>query len=78
MYRENPQFIVAGEIVRTSRMYAMSVSPLDRNLLSRINPDLVTKLSRHGKDGGGARGRKEESVSAGSKAQGEEDGARVD
>jgi len=70
MYRENPQFIVAGEIVRTSRMYAMSVSPLDRHLLSRINPDLVTKLSRHGKDGGGARGRKEEPVSAGSKAQG--------
>ena len=70
MYRENPQFIVAGEIVRTSRMYAMSVSPLDRRLLGRINPDLVAKLSRHGKEGEGARGRKEDAVSAGSKAKG--------
>ncbi len=48
MYRESPQFIVAGEIVRTSRMYAMSVSPLDRSMLARINPDLVARLSRHG------------------------------
>lgn len=27
MFKENPDFIVAGEIVRTTRMYAMSVSP---------------------------------------------------
>lgn len=57
MYRESPQFIVAGEIVRTSRMYAMSVSPLDKGLLGRINPDLVTKLARHGKGPESARGR---------------------
>ena len=29
--------MVAGEIVRTSRMFAMSVSPLTRNILSRIS-----------------------------------------
>lgn len=38
MFKENPDFIVAGEIVRTTRMYAMSVSPLKRNMLSRISP----------------------------------------
>ncbi|MDX9958876.1 MAG: ATP-dependent RNA helicase [Spirochaetia bacterium] len=38
MYRENPDFIVAGEIVRTTRMYAMSVSPLNRHMLARISP----------------------------------------
>ncbi|ULQ59997.1 ATP-dependent RNA helicase [Brucepastera parasyntrophica] len=44
MYRENPQYIVAGEIVKTSRMYAMSVSPLSRHILERIDPDLPYKL----------------------------------
>ncbi len=57
MYRESPQFIVAGEIVRTSRMYAMSVSPLDKNLLSRISVDLVSKLTHHGKQAETPRGR---------------------
>jgi HrpA-like RNA helicase len=40
MFRMDPQFIVAGEIVRTSRMYAMSVSPLTRNILNRIRAGL--------------------------------------
>jgi hypothetical protein len=44
MYRENPRFIVAGEIVRTSRMYAHSVSPLQREWLGRIHPDLPRAL----------------------------------
>ncbi|MCL2243400.1 MAG: ATP-dependent RNA helicase [Treponema sp.] len=38
MFRNDPPFIVAGEIVRTSRMYAMSVSPLSRSVLERIRP----------------------------------------
>ncbi|MBN1518852.1 MAG: ATP-dependent RNA helicase [Spirochaetales bacterium] len=38
MFKENPDYIVAGEIVRTTRMYAMSVSPLKRPLLVRISP----------------------------------------
>ncbi len=41
MYRENPQYIVAGEIVRTTRMYAMSVSPLSREILARISPRIA-------------------------------------
>ncbi|MCE5255650.1 MAG: ATP-dependent RNA helicase [Spirochaetaceae bacterium] len=44
MYRENPDFIVAGEIVRTTRMYAMSVSPLPRDLLKRISPRVAEGL----------------------------------
>jgi len=45
MYRENPQFIVAGEVVRTTRMYAMSVSPLAREWLPRISHRLEGLLS---------------------------------
>ncbi|HET6449817.1 MAG TPA: oligonucleotide/oligosaccharide-binding-fold domain-containing protein, partial [Spirochaetia bacterium] len=40
MFRETPAYIVAGEIVRTSRMYARSVSPLRRQMLGRISPIL--------------------------------------
>ncbi|MDR1318993.1 MAG: ATP-dependent RNA helicase [Treponema sp.] len=40
MFRMDPRYIVAGEIVRTSRMYAMSVSPLSREVLERISPGL--------------------------------------
>ncbi|MDR2952058.1 MAG: ATP-dependent RNA helicase [Treponema sp.] len=40
MFRMDPPYIVAGEIVRTSRMYAMSVSPLSRAVLERIQPGL--------------------------------------
>jgi HrpA-like RNA helicase len=36
MFRSNPMYIVAGEIVRTSRMYAMSVSPLSREIVERL------------------------------------------
>ncbi|MDR2078230.1 MAG: ATP-dependent RNA helicase [Treponema sp.] len=44
MFRLNPQYIVAGEIVRTSRMYAMSVSPLSRNALEKISAELYQAL----------------------------------
>ena len=44
LFRENPPFMVAGEIVRTSRMYAMSVSPLTHDLLARVDPKLESKL----------------------------------
>ncbi|MDR2608302.1 MAG: ATP-dependent RNA helicase [Treponema sp.] len=54
MFRTDPEFIVAGEIVRTSRMYAMSVSPLSRETLEMINPELFGAFSRKGpkKEGG--------------------------
>ncbi|GAB1481322.1 ATP-dependent RNA helicase [Treponema sp.] len=44
MFREDPQFIVAGEIVRTTRMYAMSVSPLPRSAIARISSELYEGL----------------------------------
>ena len=44
MFRQNPVFIVAGEIVRTSRVFAMSVSPLTRPMLDKINPGLYERL----------------------------------
>jgi HrpA-like RNA helicase len=43
MFHTDPQFIVAGEIVRTSRMYAMSVSPLTKDTLQRIRPGLFAE-----------------------------------
>jgi HrpA-like RNA helicase len=39
-----PLYIVAGEIVRTTRMYAMSVSPLSRNILEKISPHLFASF----------------------------------
>ncbi len=44
MFRSAPLFIVAGEIVRTSRMFAMSVSPLTKELLRKISPSLEKDL----------------------------------
>lgn len=44
MFRQDPVFIVAGEIVKTSRIFAMSVSPLTRPMLDTINPKLYEKL----------------------------------
>ncbi len=54
MFRQDPLYIVAGEIVRTSRMFAMSVSPLTKQLLNQISPELLTTLeaSRPQKAGG--------------------------
>jgi len=40
MYRQKPEYIVAGEIMRTSQMYAMSVSPLYPQWIKEISPDL--------------------------------------
>ncbi len=49
MFRENPAFIVAGEVVRTSRMYARSVSPLREGLLEQISPILRDAFVTKGK-----------------------------
>ncbi len=64
MYRENPRFIVAGEIVRTSRMYAHSVSPLNREWLGRIHPELPRALAVEERERGG-QGRRERHAGAG-------------
>jgi len=47
MFRHNPQFIVAGEIVKTSRMFAMSVSPLTKEILTKLNPNLEKALLKN-------------------------------
>lgn len=52
MFRTNPLYIVAGEIVKTSRMFAMSVSPLTKNLLSQIDPTLESSLVKLRGSGG--------------------------
>ncbi|MCL2380395.1 MAG: ATP-dependent RNA helicase [Treponema sp.] len=44
MFRKNPDYIVAGEIVRTTRMYAMSVSPIPYRVLEQISPPLAATL----------------------------------
>jgi len=44
LFKQDPVFIVAGEIVKTSRIFAMSVSPLTRPMLDNINPDLYERL----------------------------------
>ncbi|TVQ24572.1 MAG: ATP-dependent RNA helicase [Spirochaetaceae bacterium] len=49
MFRETPDYIVAGEIVRTSKTFARSVSPLERSWLSRISRDLAIGLKEIGR-----------------------------
>jgi RNA helicase HrpA len=46
MFQESPEYIVAGEIVRTTRMYARSVSRLRPDWLARISPLLQRSLAR--------------------------------
>lgn len=51
MYKQHNAFIVAGEIVRTSRMYAMSVSPLSKQIVALVAPDLLKKQDRKSESG---------------------------
>jgi hypothetical protein len=44
MFRMDPRYIVAGEIIRTTRMYAMSVSPLSQGVLEKLSPGLLEAL----------------------------------
>ncbi len=44
LYREHPEYIVAGEIVKTSRTYAMTVSPVTPAILEAVSPDLLRLL----------------------------------
>lgn len=50
MFKQDPLYFVAGEIVRTSRMYAMSVSPLTKPLLNQISEDLLNCLENSKKE----------------------------
>ncbi|TFG64815.1 MAG: ATP-dependent RNA helicase [Spirochaetales bacterium] len=42
MFKERPDFIVAGEVMRTTRMYARSVSPLEKDWLPQISRDILS------------------------------------
>jgi len=55
MFRENPRFIVAGEIVKTSRTYARSVSPLEKQWINNISPELTDSMQIQEKAGNKAR-----------------------
>ena len=44
MFRESPPYIVAGEIVRTSRIYARSVSPIQQGWLEGIDRKIAKAL----------------------------------
>lgn len=46
MFRDNPDYMVAGEIVRTMRMYAHSVSPVTPEILRRISPGITEKFEK--------------------------------
>jgi ATP-dependent helicase HrpA len=50
MFRETPRFIVAGEIVKTTKMWARSVSPLIKQWLPRISEELSRQLLPKGTD----------------------------
>ncbi len=44
-FRIPPSYILAGEIVQTSKLYARSVSPLNKKWIEEISPSLVQKLA---------------------------------
>lgn len=44
LFRSAPLYIVAGEIVKTSRIFAMSVSPLTKKIVMSVHPNLLEKL----------------------------------
>jgi len=50
MFQENPEYIVAGEIVKTTRMYARSVSKLNPEWIRQISPQLYDDLVRPPRD----------------------------
>ena len=51
MYQQPARYIMAGEIMRTARAYARSVSPLTREQVRAISPDLLADLIAVSGDG---------------------------
>jgi len=45
-FKELPRYLLAGEIVMTSKMYARTVSPLKKEWIDIINPSLRTQLMK--------------------------------
>jgi hypothetical protein len=48
MFKTDPDYIVAGEIIRTSRMYASSVSPLQRQTVAKLG--VLDRLGHHSRN----------------------------
>lgn len=71
-FKTPPQFIIAGEIVQTSRMYARSVSPLEKSWLDDISTDIYAKLSSMAKGEQPSREREREEKRQSFKAEREE------
>jgi len=46
LFRESPEYIVAGELMKTSRMYARVVSPLKPKWLESIYPGILSTLGK--------------------------------
>ncbi len=44
LFRSSPRYIVAGEIVRTTRMWARSVSTMEPAMIRAVNPQLLSQL----------------------------------
>ncbi len=51
MFKARPEYIVAGEIMKTSRIYARSVSPLKPEWIARVSPTLLADLKARGRGG---------------------------
>ena len=45
-FSNKPEYLLAGEIVQTTKMYARSVSPLKRDWINAIDPLLLKELDR--------------------------------
>ena len=62
MFKMDPLYIVAGEIQRTGKTYALSVSPVTRKILSSLDVDILDSLTN--KHNSKAKGRKKSSESS--------------
>jgi ATP-dependent helicase HrpA len=47
LFKENPRYIIAGEIMRTTRTYARSVSPITKEILHKINKEIAVRLEKN-------------------------------
>ncbi|WP_041395480.1 helicase-related protein [Parasphaerochaeta coccoides] len=69
-FRDLPQYILAGEIVQTSRLYARSVSPLRPEWLEQIHPGLEKKFAGLGRHDEGRQERRDSFVSSKNEGRG--------
>ncbi|MBR2282549.1 MAG: ATP-dependent RNA helicase, partial [Spirochaetales bacterium] len=65
-FRNPPQYLLAGEIVMTTKMYARTVSPLHPDWVSEISPKLADRLKKLSKEGTRAREQERPRASRGS------------